>query len=116
MMRIELPWPHPVLSPNARVHWAKLAKAKAAERAMAFFLAKEQGARPLDTDRAHVRITFAPPDRRPRDRDNMISSMKAACDGIADVIRVDDSRWIVAYEVIEPVKRGSVYIEISEAQ
>ena len=40
-----------------------------------------------------VRITFYPPDARRRDDDNMIGSFRAARDGIADALGVDDRRF-----------------------
>jgi crossover junction endodeoxyribonuclease RusA len=34
-----------------------------------------------------------PPDRRHRDLDNLLASIKAGLDGLADVWKVDDSKW-----------------------
>ena len=39
-------------------------------------------------------IDFYPPDKRKRDDDGLLSSMKAARDGIADALGIDDSRFV----------------------
>lgn len=52
----------------------------------------------MDADSVHVCITFIPPDRRPRDLDNMLASIKSGLDGIADVIGVDDSKWSITIQ------------------
>src|SRR3546814_1232582 len=41
-----------------------------------------------------VVLTFYPPDRRQRDRDNLLSNCKASLDGIADSLGVNDSRFV----------------------
>jgi crossover junction endodeoxyribonuclease RusA len=60
-------------------------------------------------------MTFCPPDKRRRDRDNLIASMKAATDGIADALGTDDSKFIVTYAMGSPVKGGSVEVTIARA-
>ena len=55
--------------------------------------AKRQGATRLDSDGLSLHITFVPPDRRHRDLDNLLASIKAGLDGLADVWKVDDSKW-----------------------
>lgn len=92
-MRIELPWPPKELSPNARLHWAKLAKAKKAYRAECAYLAIAQGIRKVEADKLHLSLTFFAPTRRAYDLDNALARMKAGLDGLADVLGVDDSRW-----------------------
>lgn len=63
-MTITLPWPPKELSPNARMHWARLAKAKKAYRAACAWQAKAQGAKPVSADRLHLTLTFYAPTRR----------------------------------------------------
>lgn len=113
-MIVTLPWPHRILSPNARVHWRVRAKYAAAAREYAFWLATDAGARPITADHLNVFITFHQPDKRRRDRDNMIGSLKSYCDGIADAIGVDDSKWTPTYHVGEPVKGGEVVVHFPE--
>ena len=116
MTVIELPWPDRVLSPNARVHWAKKAKATKAARNDASWIAISSGVRTYDfagLNELNVTLVFIPPDNRARDTDGMISSVKAYCDGIADILGVDDSKWILSIRREKPRKPGFVRVEIS---
>lgn len=99
MLTLTLPWPPRELSPNVRQHWSKLAQAKRRYRAACYLAAKSQGARELDAEQLAVRMRFVPPDRRARDLDNLIASMKAGLDGLADAIGVDDSCFTLAAEL-----------------
>lgn len=103
---IVLPWPSSSLSPNARGHWAVKAKSAKKAKADAATVARgamvKIGAVPL---RPVVIVTFYPPTNHRRDLDNMIASFKAAQDGIASAIGVDDAYWDVSYQR-GPVKRG----------
>lgn len=94
-----------------RQHWSKLARAKKAYRAACAWTAKEQGAHKLDVAALAVRITFVPPDRRARDTDNMLASIKAGLDGLADVLGVDDSRWTLTIARASEVG-GMVRVEV----
>jgi crossover junction endodeoxyribonuclease RusA len=98
-----LPWPPKELSPNARLHWRALAKAKAAYRSSCAWTAKEQGAGTIDAAKLALSVVFVPPDRRVRDRDNMIAAMKSGFDGLADVLGVDDGKWRITFEVAEEI-------------
>ena len=111
---IELPWPAKVLSPNARVHWAVKSKAVKLSRAAAFYFVRAVERAALPWDRVKVRMEFLPPDKRRRDRDNLIASMKAATDGIADAIGIDDSRFETTYSIGEPIKGGAVIVTLEE--
>ena len=113
-MKVVLPWPPKDLNPNARNHWARGAKAKKAYRHACWALALKAGlskAVPADA-KPLVSLTFVPPDRHARDRDNMLASMKSGLDGLADAIGCDDSRWRLAIEVAEEVG-GMVRVEIT---
>ncbi len=115
-MIVELPWPARDLHPNARVHWARKAKATKQARSDASWLALSSGARTHDFSSAanlSVTLVFVPPDNRARDTDGMISSVKAYCDGISDVVGVDDSKWILGIRREKPRKPGFVRVEIS---
>lgn len=109
-MIITLPWPPSGLSPNSRNHWAKTAKLKKQYREACFWQAKEQGAKQL-AGKLNVWITFYPPDRRHRDMDNMLASIKAGLDGLSDAIGVDDSKWTLTIEKAEEIG-GYVKVEI----
>lgn len=92
---LALPWPARELHPNARVHWSKRAKHAKAERARAFILARQAFAGiEWPEGRLHVWIDGYARDRRPRDHDGFLSSLKPALDGIADAIGVNDHRFV----------------------
>ena len=60
-----------------------------------------------------VALIFVPPDRRARDLDNLLASMKSGLDGLADAIGVDDSRWRLRMEVAEDtIKGGLVLVDV----
>lgn len=115
MIVITLPWPDNKLSPNARVHHFVLARAKAKAKSAAnilAFLAYREIGRPKIIGAVDVSITFHPPDNRRRDIDNMLASNKAALDGIADAIGVDDSKWNLSLSKGDPAPSGRVLVQI----
>lgn len=63
-----------------------------------------------------LRITFYTPDKRRRDLDGMLSSLKSAIDGIADGLNVNDSRFRYTLEIGEPVKCGRIEVSIENRQ
>jgi len=109
----ELPWPAKELSPNARHHWAAAARAKKTYRTrcrqvgegVGLGMASESAKTVL------VHLTFVPPDKRRRDWDNLVASMKSGLDGLADAMGIDDSRWRLAFDVSDdPVEGGRVLV------
>ncbi len=108
MIELVLPWPSRDLHPNARVHWARKAKAVKAARQQADILALAAGWQHVSWPDGplHVWIDGYPADRRRRDADGLLSSMKAALDGIADAIGVDDRRFVPHPWVKDEVRRG----------
>ena len=113
-MILTLPWPPAGLSPNARNHWAKLAKLKKQYREACAWTAASQGAYPLPPDtKLHLTLTFVPPTRRQYDLDNALARMKAGLDGLADTLRVDDSRWsLTIRKAPEGEVGGMVRVEV----
>lgn len=109
---VTLPWPSRSLHPNARVHWRKKAKATKAARHAAAWEAIAAGFKPMQATALSVTATFFPPDERLRDLDSLLSSLKAAFDGIADIIGVDDSRWTYNVRRGPSGKPGCVKIEV----
>jgi crossover junction endodeoxyribonuclease RusA len=111
---LTLPWPPKELSPNARIHWSKLAKAKKAYRAACAWTAKEQGARRIEAAKLHLVLTFHAPTRRAYDLDNALARMKSGLDGLADVLGVDDKHW--SYSILPANTIGGfVRVEVSHA-
>ena len=114
---IELSWPPKELNPNSTAKLRDKMRAKKAHREEAYWAVKAAlGASfrmPADQEVALI-VAFYPPDCRRRDRDNMISSMKRAQDGIAQAIGVDDYYLRPSYIFGEPVKGGKVVVTIGE--
>lgn len=71
---------------NLREHWRTRAKRVKQERKAAFYIAQSHGAPKHFTGT----ITFARYGWQPLDSDNLASACKAARDGIADAIDMDD--------------------------
>ena len=114
---IVLPWPSRDLHPNARGHWSRRAKAAKVARRDAATLALAAGWRgdALPSEgRLHVWIDAYPPDRRHRDTDGVLSSLKAALDGLADALGVNDRRFVPhPFLHDEPRKGGEVRVRIT---
>lgn len=91
-----LPWPDRALHPNVKVHWSVKAKAAKAARQLGFVVAREAGWRDMQLPNGplHVWIDGYACDRRRRDADGLLSSLKPALDGIADSLGINDHRFI----------------------
>ena len=114
-MQLTLPWPPTGLSPNARTHWAKLARLKKQYREACAWTAASQGAYPMNAERLRLTLEFVPPTRRAYDLDNALARMKAGLDGLADALRVDDSRWELRIRKGPPGEIGGfvrVFLEV----
>ena len=114
---IQLPWPSRILHPNARVRWAQRARATKTARKEAFVLARAAGwhTHQLPDGRLHLWIGFFPPDRRRRDDDGLLAAMKAARDGLADALAIDDSRFVSHALLHDTVRKGGeVRVRITE--
>lgn len=112
---VDLPWPHKDLSPNAHIGWKAKHRRRHAFRHTCAWACAAQRLRKIEADRVKATITFSPPDARRRDIDNMLASMKAGIDAVAEAIGVDDSRWNITIRRASPVKNGNVQIEIEAA-
>lgn len=110
-----LPWPDRRLSPNAREHWFKKAKITKKARESAWATALEAKVSRISADRLSVRVTFCAPNKRRRDLDNCIGAFKAAGDGIAQAVGIDDSKWSVSYQWGDVVPGGAVKVELAPA-
>ena len=98
MIEVVLGWPPTDLSPNARKHWAVVAKAKKQYRKDCYSVSKEQLKKyKKETEnipeRLVLEMTFIPPDRRSYDRDNLVARMKSGIDGLADALKINDKRF-----------------------
>lgn len=108
----ELPWPPKELSPNARLHWRALDRAKKAYKSECAWSLFQTPVPPLPDGRIPLTITISPPDRRRRDRDNLQHSLKYGLDQLAVHLDVNDYLFDPSYTFAEPVKGGRVVVEI----
>lgn len=116
-MQIKLPWLDMSLMPNRKNgrHWGSTQAAKVKARDGAYWAAKQEIepgvklAGPL-----HLSITYFAPDGRHRDLDNLLAASKAAIDGIAQAIGVDDKcfRPITIDTCRDSNKKGFVMVEV----
>ena len=112
--RFVLPWPPKGLSPNARLHWAARSKPKKQYREACRLQVLAQGARPMEGC-LRVQMEFVPPDRRKRDWDNLVASMKAGLDGLADALQVDDAQFVLSFHVARDRIAGLVRVFVEPA-
>lgn len=86
--RLELPYERPPLTANQRMHWARRAKLTRAVRDGAAVLARDSQVPALG--RCAVRLVWTVTDRRRRDADNIVPTLKACADGLVDAGVVTD--------------------------
>ncbi len=121
-MKVVLPWPDKILSPNARKHYRVVAPVKAAAREYAAKAtwaaapAMVRSAVASGEGKIELTVKFFPPDKRHRDDDNMIGSFKAARDGIADGLGVNDRRFRARYIFADAETPGRVEVILSSPQ
>ena len=111
---IFLPLPPRALSPNARIHWAIKARATKAYRRTCYIMAL---AAPRTTGKprwshAIARATFYHAQRRRRDGDNLLASLKAAFDGIVDAGLLLDDAGLTHLPVRQEIDRDNPRVEI----
>lgn len=116
MVCFEFPWPPSELSPNARVHWAQLARVKKKYRETCYLLALTHGARTAITwgGSIHAVMEFYPPNRRKRDDDNLMAMFKSGRDGLADALEVNDNRFRVHPQLMDETG-GKVVVKLMES-
>lgn len=93
--RIICDYPPNALNPNRVVPLRKKLSAKKRYRADCFNLALASKVKAPADGMIMIRLDLFPPDPAARDDDNAESSFKAGRDGIAQALRVDDSRFRV---------------------
>lgn len=110
---ITLAWPDTQLWPNRPSHWTAVHRRRKAAKEEAWAACLEAGLRNTGADRAHIAITFRPPNRRRFDLDNALAAIKGHLDGISLAIGIDDSRFDVSVARGEPAPGGRVVVEIT---
>ena len=115
-MKMELSWPEPALWPNERAHWKPVSRARRGQRHEARMATLEQMAgRAYVWDGGTVRLTITghKPRENGQDRTNFEAALKAALDGVADAIAVNDKYFVVATDWGDNwPPRGGVTVEI----
>jgi crossover junction endodeoxyribonuclease RusA len=109
---VTLRLPPRILSPNARPNRYAKAEAVRQYRETAHLLAlAERPGRPMRC--ARVTATFYFRDRRPRDGDNLLASLKPAFDGLADAGVVTNDSGLVHMPVEQRLDRAKPRVEIA---
>jgi hypothetical protein len=108
---IVLPFPPASLSGHNTGHWHSKSPVVAKHRKWAALATLAADARAPDTGDIRVSVTFYPPDKR-GDRVNFPNRMKPYFDGIADALKVNDSRFLPSFHFAEPVKNPRVVVSI----
>ncbi|MBP2333074.1 hypothetical protein [Corynebacterium freneyi] len=86
-----LPYALPPLTANQRMHWRRKADTVRDVRYATNVLARNAKL-PQGVDHATVALHYVPRDRRRRDADNLVPTLKAACDGLVDAgLTADDT-------------------------
>ncbi len=119
MIRYEFSWPPRALSPNARVHWRRLAKAKAQYKEACGWVIRVNAGAYIEgillTSPVTAQVTFVVPDKRRRDTDNHLTMLKPCFDALVGMgILEDDSHDKL--RILEPKwERGEkkVIVELS---
>lgn len=112
---ILLRWPPRELNPNVRAKRSRKMKKTREYRQECGWEAKAQGIRRMVANSLMVTIEFCPPNKL-WDDDNMEATFKAGRDGLADVIGVDDNRWLVRRVVGSPIRNGSILVRIDPSE
>jgi crossover junction endodeoxyribonuclease RusA len=115
---LRLNWPPAVLSPNNRSHRMVKAKVTKSYRITCQWDAIVQGLKPMpEVATLPIEFVFHPP-RAPgmMNVDNIVSSLKAALDGFADILKIDDSKFRIVWprEFAQPVTGGEVVALIGD--
>jgi Holliday junction resolvase RusA-like endonuclease len=99
-VKITLPWPSAKLNPNQSKgrHWGATTALRKGARSDAFALTYQamsvrQFLCPGPVGTVPLTITFVQPDKRARDRDNLLAALKPSLDGMADALGVNDSQF-----------------------
>ena len=118
-IRITLPWPNPLLSPNSHVHLLARngAKKNAIEIARAATAEALGGRIPMlpegDDVRVNLQFFCTPNVRRNRDEDNLIATCKSYVDGISKAMGINDHLYHYREQIWYPAKQpGELAIEL----
>jgi len=116
VITIDLPWPPRELSPNARVHRMQRARvARQYRQDCAWATVEAMGGIhrcPRVTGTALELVAeFRMPDRRWRDADNLLASIKPAIDGVCDATGINDRAFHRV--IVERVAQGDGIVRLT---
>lgn len=111
---IALGFPHKALWPNGRAHWAVKAREAKKLRQEAAWATKAASVRVGDSP-IPLHITVFPKAKGPApDPDNAVAACKAAIDGIADALGINDRHFAAPTVAVSPERTGRIQIEVGE--
>jgi Holliday junction resolvase RusA-like endonuclease len=122
ILRLILPMPHRLLSPNARTHWAAKARAVKSARDKGKWAAQkvlhDAGLAPPKWEKAHYKVIFFCRTAAKRDNDNLMASLKSYRDGIADsgLVADDCGMWPRGCEIKKDASNPRCEIVIWEVE
>jgi crossover junction endodeoxyribonuclease RusA len=96
VITVELPFPPAELNPNRKNgrHWTATHDIKARYlRDCRVLTLKAMGRWIPPIGTLSLEITFIQPDKRRRDRDNLLAAMKSGLDGVSQALGVDDQHF-----------------------
>lgn len=112
-MTITLPLPPRELHPNARVHFMARAKQTKSYRFHAAVVVRQTRVGVAERWKtATVQATFYFKDKRRRDKDGMLSSLKASFDGLADAGLIADDSGLTHLPVIVKLDKKNPRVEL----
>lgn len=109
-----LPYPSPPLSLNKRMHWRVQASWAKQLHHDVIMLAMHQHL-PKDQARAKVTLVWHPSDKRRRDTDNPVPTLKACIDGLVKyrLIPDDSSHYVTSsVEILPPMRPARLVLRI----
>ena len=122
-MKIEVPMLPPIeLSPNARVHWAERQQAARVFSNAIYYSCVDAinryGQERRSYPKAKLSLTFVFPQKRKRDRDNLIAMFKPGLDALVKVglLKDDDSEHLTIGEVKVEVDKERAPLTIIELE
>jgi hypothetical protein len=105
-MAVSFDWPRPPLSMNQRLHRMQEAKLTAMVRAAA----RERFRTFPPVERVEVLMTWTVKDRRRRDAENPVATLKALCDGLVDagIVPDDTPQYMTKHMPVITYEKGAV--------
>lgn len=109
---IRLPIPDRKLHPNARTHYRDAAKVKREHRDNACSITMCMCPDKPNWNQVVVRPILIFKDKRHRDIDGMISSLKSYIDGVCDGGLIDDDRYLQWLPPLSSVDKNDAHLEL----